>query len=179
MRKACSGDISGAMPRSFPRFADATTHAETSIENSLKLDDVNPDDYRLIYLAGGHGTMWDFPANERLQTIVRQIYENGGMVSAVCHGVAGLLNVKLSDGTDFLHERQVTGFSTIEEKLVRLDEEIPFMLEDELRKKTELYSKAFLPFVPHIEVDERLVTGQNPLSARKVARKVMEEMFEK
>ena len=149
------------------------------LENSLKLDDANPDDYRLIYLAGGHGTMWDFPANERLQTIVRQIYENGGMVSAVCHGVAGLLNVTLSDGTSFLHERQVTGFSTIEEKLVRLDEEVPFMLEDELRKRTELYSKAFLPFVPHIEVDERLVTGQNPLSARKVARKVMEEMFEK
>lgn len=149
------------------------------LENSLKLDDVNPDDYRLIYLTGGHGTMWDFPPNERLQTIIRRIYENGGMVSAVCHGVSGLLNVNLSDGIDFLHERQVTGFSTMEEKLVRLDEEVPFMLEDELRKKTEFYSKAFLPFVPHIEVDERLVTGQNPLSARKVARKVMEEMFEK
>ena len=158
-------------------YHDATFRLK--LENSLKLDDVNPDDYRLIYLTGGHGTMWDFPANERLQAIICRIYENGGMVSAVCHGVAGLLNVKLSDGTDFLHERQVTGFSTMEEKLVRLDEEVPFMLEDELRKRTEFYSNAFLPFLPHIEVDERLVTGQNPLSARKVARKVMEEMFEK
>src|SRR5690348_2070331 len=55
-------------------------------ENSLKLDDaenksfvdrfhiqkglstkaiseVNPEDYGVIYFAGGHGTMWDFPNN--------------------------------------------------------------------------------------------------------------------
>lgn len=149
------------------------------LDNSLKLDEVVPEQYQLLYLTGGHGTMWDFPDNAKLQEITRRIYENNGMVAAVCHGVSGLLNVQLSDGTPLIRDKQITGFSNIEEKLVRLNDEVPFMLEDELRKKTELYSKGLLPFLPHIEVDERIVTGQNPFSARKVGRKVMEEMFEK
>ncbi len=149
------------------------------LENSLRLEDVNPAAYQIIYFTGGHGTMWDFPDNLTLQSITRQIYESGGMVSAVCHGVSGLLNVRLSDGSLLIGDRQVTGFSNIEEKLVRLNEEVPFLLEDALRQKNALYSKGFIPFLPYIEVDERLVTGQNPLSARKVGRKVMEEMYEK
>ena len=149
------------------------------LENSLRLDEVNPANYKILYFTGGNGTMWDFPDNLTLQSITRQIYESGGMVSAVCHGVSGLLNVKLSDGSLLIGNRQITGFSNIEEKLVRLNDEVPFLLEDALREKNALYSKGFIPFLPHIEVDERLVTGQNPLSARKVGRKVMEEMYEK
>lgn len=149
------------------------------LEHSIRLDEVNPADYQIVYFTGGHGTMWDFPDNPTLQAITRQIYENGGFVAAVCHGVSGLLNVKLSDGTTLIDNRQVTGFSNMEEKLARLDDQVPFMLEDALRQKNALYSKGILPFLPYIEVDERLVTGQNPLSARKVGRKVMEEMYEK
>ncbi|RRB11809.1 type 1 glutamine amidotransferase domain-containing protein [Larkinella knui] len=151
----------------------------TKLENSLKPDDIVPATYQLIYFTGGHGTLWDFPNNERLQQITRQIYESGGMVAAVCHGVSALLNVRLSDGSLLIENRQITGFATIEEKLLRLTDEIPFLLEDELRKKKALYRKSLIPFLPFIEVDERLVTGQNPLSARKVGKKVMEEMFEK
>lgn len=151
----------------------------SKLEHSLRLDEINPTDYQILYLAGGHGTMWDFPENPMLQTIIRQIYENGGLIAAVCHGVSGLLNVKLSDGSLLLDNRQITGFSNMEERLVRLDDQVPFLLEDALRQKNALYSKSLIPFLPYIEVDERLVTGQNPLSARKVGRKVMEEMYEK
>ena len=149
------------------------------LEHSLRLDEVNPANYQILYFTGGHGTMWDFSDNLTLQSITRQIYENGGMVSAVGHGVSGLLNVKLSDGSSLIGNRQVTGFSNVEEKLIRLNDQVPFLLEDALRQKNALYSKGFVPFLPYIEVDERLVTGQNPLSARKVGRKVMEEMYEK
>jgi putative intracellular protease/amidase len=158
-------------------YHDPTFRAK--LDNSLRLDDVNPAQYQILYLTGGHGTMWDFPDNSALQGIARQIYENGGMVAAVCHGVSGLLNVTLSDGSSLVADRQITGFSNVEEKLVRLDEEVPFSLEDALRHKKALYSKSLIPFLPYIEVDERLVTGQNPLSARKVGRKVVEEMYEK
>ncbi|GAA4402071.1 type 1 glutamine amidotransferase domain-containing protein [Nibrella viscosa] len=149
------------------------------LENSLRPEAINPADYQLIYFAGGHGTMWDFPENKTLQSITRQIYDDGGMVAAVCHGVCALLNVTLSDGTLLVDNRQVTGYSNLEEKLVRLDEEVPFLLEDALKQKNALYSKSLIPFLPYIEVDERLVTGQNPLSSRKVGRKVLEEIFEK
>ncbi len=152
---------------------------QTKLANSIRLNDVDPSQYQILYLAGGHGSMWDFPQNEALQAIVRQIYERGGMVAAVGHGVSGLLNVTLSDGTALISNRQLTGFSNVEEKIARLDGQVPFMLEDKLREKNCLYSKGLIPFLSHIEVDDRLVTGQNPLSARKVGRKVLEEMYEK
>jgi putative intracellular protease/amidase len=158
-------------------YHDPTFRAK--LESSIRIDDVNPALYQIIYFTGGHGTMWDFPNNPALQTITRQIYEKGGMVAAVCHGVSALLNVTLSDGSLLIDNKQLTGFSNMEEKLVRLDEEVPFLLEDLLRQKKAIYSKSLIPFLPYIEVDERLVTGQNPLSARKVGRKVLEEMYEK
>lgn len=149
------------------------------LDHSLSLNTIDPADYQLLFLAGGHGAVWDFPDNVALQTIARQLYENGGMIAAVGHGVSGLLNVTLTDGSPVVANRQITGFSNVEEKLVRLEDEVPFRLEDALRQKNALYSKGLLPFLPYIEVDERLVTGQNPLSARKVGRKVIEEMYEK
>jgi len=149
------------------------------LDNSLPLAEVNPSKYQIIYLAGGHGALWDFPENKQLQDIIRQVYESNGMIAAVGHGTGGLLNVQLSDGAAMLTNRQVTGFSNLEEKIARLDDEVPFLLEDTLRQKSDCYSKGIIPFLPHIEVDERLITGQNPLSARKVGRKVMEEMYEK
>ncbi|GAB3991641.1 type 1 glutamine amidotransferase domain-containing protein [Spirosoma daeguense] len=151
----------------------------SKLENSLSLAEIDPKKYQILYLAGGHGTMWDFPDNQSLQSVVRQVYENGGMVSAIGHGVSGLLNVTLSDGDSLVADRQLAGFSNMEEKLIRLDSELPFLLEDALRQKNALYSKNLIPFLPYIEVDERMVTGQNPLSARKVARKILEEMYEK
>lgn len=149
------------------------------LDNSLRLDEIDPTQYQIIYFAGGHGVMWDLPNNPAVQRLTQQIYERGGMVAAVGHGVSALLNVTLSDGSFLINNRQLTGFSTIEEKLMRYDDEMPFVLEDALRQKNALYSKSLIPFLPYIEVDERLVTGQNPLSARKVGRKIMEEMYEK
>ncbi|TDB68146.1 type 1 glutamine amidotransferase domain-containing protein [Arundinibacter roseus] len=151
----------------------------SKLENSLKPTDVHADDYRLIYFAGGHGAMWDFPDNSELQKITRNIYEKGGMVAAACHGVSGLLNVKLSDGSLLIQDKYLTGFSNMEEKLVSLVTEVPFYLEDRLRENGAHFTKSMIPFIQYIEVDERLITGQNPNSAGKVARKVMEEMFEK
>ncbi|MBN9337079.1 MAG: type 1 glutamine amidotransferase domain-containing protein, partial [Chryseobacterium sp.] len=58
----------------------------TKIENTMKPSDIDPSKYAAIFYAGGHGTMWDFPDNTELQNIARKIYENNGIVSAVCHG---------------------------------------------------------------------------------------------
>lgn len=149
------------------------------LNTTHKPEEIQAQRYQIIYFTGGHGTMWDSPNNERLQAIAQQIYENEGMVAAVCHGVAGLLNVKLSDGSYLLDGKRITGFSNWEERLIGLNDEVPFLLEDELIKRNAQYHKALLPFVPYIKVDERLVTGQNPNSARKVGKKVIEEMFDK
>jgi putative intracellular protease/amidase len=149
------------------------------LENSMKPSEIKAEEYRLIYFAGGYGTLWDLPDNTELQTMTRTIYERHGMVAAVGHGVCGLLNVKLSDGNLLIHDKYLTGFSNMEERLVSLVTEVPFYLEDRLREQGAHYTKSVIPFIQYIEVDERLITGQNPSSAGKVAKKVMEEMFEK
>ena len=151
----------------------------SKIENSLAPSEVHARDYRLIYFAGGHGAMWDLAENTELQEITRTIYENNGTVSAVCHGVCGLLNVTLSDGSYLIQEKYVTGFSNVEEALMSFVSEVPFYLEDKLKERGAHYTKSMIPFIEFIEMDERLITGQNPSSARKVASKALEELFEK
>jgi putative intracellular protease/amidase len=149
------------------------------IENSLTPSEIYARDYRLVYFAGGHGAMWDLSENTEIQNITRIIYENYGTVSAVCHGVCGLLNVKLSDGSYLINEKYVTGFSNVEEALMSFVSEVPFYLEDQLKDRGAHYTKSMIPFIEFIEMDERLITGQNPNSARKVASKALEELFEK
>ncbi len=149
------------------------------LENSLKPADIDPKNYRLIYFTGGHGTMYDFPDNTELQKITAAIYENRGTVAAVAHGVSALLNVKLNDGTSLIHDKYLTAFSNMEEKLSSMVSEVPFSLEDRLRENGAHFTKTMLPFTQNIEMDERLVTGQNPASAKKIAKKLVEELIEK
>jgi putative intracellular protease/amidase len=49
---------------------------------------------------------------------------------------------------------------------------MPYNAEEEMKKRDARYEKAFLPFVPNAVVDGRLVTGQNPASAKVTARQV-------
>ncbi|SDE27661.1 Putative intracellular protease/amidase [Dyadobacter soli] len=149
------------------------------LQSSLKPSEVYANDYRLIYFTGGHGAMWDLPENTELQNLAKAIYERNGMVTAVAHGVSGLLNVRLSDGSLLIQDKYVTAYSNVEEALVSFVSEVPFYLEDQLKERGANYTKAMIPFVEFIEMDERLITGQNSHSARKVATKALEELFEK
>jgi putative intracellular protease/amidase len=142
-------------------------------------DQIHPSDYSVIYFAGGHGAIWDFPESEGLQHITAKIYEAGGIVSAVCHGVVGLLNIKLSNGKNLIHGKELTGFSNEEERLAGLDMHVPFLTEDELKNRGAIYHKAAQPFVEFVIADGRLVTGQNPQSGRAVANKVLSILYDR
>lgn len=94
------------------------------------------------------------------------------MVGAVCHGYCGLLNTRLSDGSLLVAGRRVTGFSWREEILAGVSKAMPFNAEAEMINRGALYRKALLPFVSHVVTDGRLVTGQNPGSAKATAKAV-------
>lgn len=145
------------------------------LRDTRNLDDVVADDYNAIYLTGGHGTMFDFAVDERLAELVGEVAQAQRVVSAVCHGPAGLLNAKV-DGKPLLAGKKVTGFSMLEEKLAQRADAVPFSLEDRLRDAGATYEKAPLPMTPHVVVDGRLVTGQNPVSAKAVGRAVVERL---
>lgn len=134
--------------------------------------EIDPASVAAIYFAGGHGVMWDFPDDKDLQRITCEIYERGGVVSAVCHGYCGLLNVKLSDGSLLVAGRRLTGYSWIEEVLAGVAKKVPYNCEAEMKRRGALYEKGWLPFTSKVVVDGRLVTGQNPQSAKATAKQV-------
>lgn len=137
-------------------------------------DQINAADFDAVYFAGGHGAMYDFPDNADIQRITREIFENGGVVSAVCHGYCGLLNTRLSDGSLLLDGREITGFSWLEEKLALVDKLVPYDVEKQSKERGASYRKAALPFAPFTITDGTLVTGQNPASAKVTAERVAE-----
>lgn len=145
------------------------------IENTKKPSEINPDDYVAIYFAGGHGAMWDLADNAEIAKIASTIYENNGIVSAVCHGPAGLANIKLSNGEYLITGKKINGFTTEEEKIVKLENVVPFMLEDKLKERGAIFEKSE-PFTKHVVVDQRLVTGQNPKSAEGVGIATLKEL---
>lgn len=142
------------------------------LDNTLAPDNVDAATYDAIYFTGGHAVMWDFPDSEGIQKITRDIHEQGGIVSAVCHGYCGLLSTRLSDGQLLVQGRRVTGFSWTEEILAGVSRQMPYNAQAEMSRRGALYEKGLLPFVPKVVVDGRLVTGQNPQSAKATAKAV-------
>ncbi|MDO5053415.1 MAG: type 1 glutamine amidotransferase domain-containing protein [Pseudoclavibacter sp.] len=142
------------------------------LQDTLRPDQVDAADYDAVFFTGGHAVMYDFPASEGLQRITREMWEQDKIVSSVCHGYCGLLDTKLSDGSLLVSGRRLTGFAWQEEVLARVARFVPYNAEEEMRRRGALYEKARLPFVPHVVVDGRLVTGQNPGSARRTAERL-------
>lgn len=145
------------------------------IEHSMKPSEVNPADYVAVHFAGGHGAMWDFPENTAIAGIAARIYENNGIVSAVCHGPAGLVNIKLSNGKYLVDGKKINGFTNEEEFEVGLQNVVPFLLEDKLKERGAQFEKSG-KWQSHAVTDDRLVTGQNPQSAQAVAQAVLQEL---
>jgi putative intracellular protease/amidase len=142
------------------------------LDNTLSPDDVQWEEYAAIYYVGGHGPIWDVATDEKIADIAGRIFENNGIISAVCHGSAGLLNIKDPNGEPLLKGKKITGFSNLEERLVRKSKWVPYLLESELKQRGAEYTKG-LPGLTHVEVNGRVVTGQNPRSAKAVAEEVV------
>jgi putative intracellular protease/amidase len=145
---------------------------------TLKADKANPSDYSAIYFVGGHGVLWDFCDNKALQDISKKIYETGGVVSAVCHGVVALLNIKLSDGSLLVAGKRVTGFSNEEEQVLGLEKHVPLLPESELVSRGAKYEKG-AAWEEKAVADDRVITGQNPASGVAVAKLVLEALKQK
>jgi putative intracellular protease/amidase len=149
-----------------------TPETKKILTNTKKLESVDPANYKAIFFAGGHGTMWDFPNAAGVSKVAGKIYQDGGIVAAVCHGPAALVNLKLPDGTLLIKNKKVTGFTNEEEAAVGLTKEMPFLLEDKLKEVGATFESA-PKFQVKVITSERLVTGQNPASAGPAAKQII------
>ena len=143
------------------------------LDNTIPAEQVDPSRYDLVYFVGGHGGMWEFRGNPALQTIGRSVYEAGGVVAAICHGPAVLVDLKLSDGRRLVEGRQLTAFPKADEAARALDTVVPFCLQTALEDNGAIYSCG-PDKVSHVVTDTRLVTGQNPASAAQLADRLVE-----
>ncbi|KAF5276815.1 hypothetical protein FQR65_LT16158 [Abscondita terminalis] len=123
----------------------------------------------------GHGTMWDFADNAELEKITADVYENGGVVGAVCHGPAGLVNVKLNNGKYLVDGKKINAFTNEEETAVKLETLFRFLLERKLIERGAKFEKSE-PWQPHVTIDQRVITGQNPQSAKGVGEAILAEL---
>ncbi|BDD00523.1 type 1 glutamine amidotransferase domain-containing protein [Persicobacter psychrovividus] len=145
------------------------------VEQTMKPSEVDPKRYLAIHYAGGHGTMWDFPENDALAAIAAQIYEQGGFVAAVCHGPAGLVNIKLGNGEYLVANKVISTFTDEEEEAAGLTDVVPFLLESKLKERGAIIHKADL-WKAKVSSDTRLITGQNPASAQLVGENLLLEL---
>ena len=145
----------------------ARTKSTTAIAKAMTVP------YDAVFFSGGHGTMWDFPNDAGVQELIRTVYERGGVVAAVCHGPAALVNARLSSGMYLVAGKEVSAFTDEEEVAVELEKVVPFALESKLRARGARFVEA-PNFEKKVAVSERLVTGQNPASATGVAEAVVE-----
>ncbi|WP_312794881.1 type 1 glutamine amidotransferase domain-containing protein [Kocuria sp.] len=150
---------------------------KASLYNTPRVSVVDPSQYDAVYLVGGHGTMWDFTGDADLQKLIASVYDSGGVVGAVCHGPAGLVDVELGTGVALLSGRKVAAFTNAEEKAVGKQDVVPYLLQDKLEEQGATVKLAD-NWEENVQVDERLVTGQNPQSAAGVAKEMTKLLTE-
>ncbi len=153
------------------RFND-DAEAQSALANSVKLADVNADDFDAVFYPGGHGPLWDLAEDRVSIALIERMAEKDKTIAAVCHAPAVFRHAELPDGSPLIEGRSVTGFSNSEEEAVQLTDVVPFLLEDELKAKGGNYSKSS-DWYPFVVTDGNLITGQNPASSAPAAEAVL------
>ena len=146
-----------------------------AISNTKSISEIDPQDYKAVYYVGGGSAMFDVPENESIQKAVMTIYEDqGGIISSVCHGTAGIVNLKTKDGKYLVEGKVICGYpDEYERKDQAYFQSFPFLIGETIttRGGDFQYGK---PNSVHMVHQDNVVTGQNNLSSAAVAQKIIE-----
>jgi putative intracellular protease/amidase len=170
----------GAAPVDARSLTDAAKvrqweNAAAVLKTTIPLAQVKAEPYAAIFLPGGHGTMFDLPGNRNLKELLQQFLAANKVVAAVCHGPSGFVGVAGKDGKPLVAGKTITAFTDDEERAVALDKEMPFLLESKLRGEGAKFVVGE-KWKSHVEVDGKLVTGQNPASSAATAEAVINQL---
>ncbi len=148
------------------------------LKTTLTPAQVNAKDYQAIFYSGGGAAMFQTPFDQGIQQLAMDIYENQkGIVSAVCHGTAGIADLKKEDGTYLVNGRRINGFPDLfEDKAAAYFQEFPFSIEERITANGGLFKYSEEGWDGYLEVDGRLITGQDPTSSALVARAVIDAL---
>jgi putative intracellular protease/amidase len=162
----------GARPEAVTRFME-DAQAMQALRDTTPVSKVDASRYDAVFLPGGQGTMWDLRQTPAVARAVSTVHEHGGVVGAVCHGPAGLIEARRGDGTPLIDGRRVNGFTNSEERAAGLADVVPYLLEDALREQGATFERGVEDFCGFALRDDRIVTGQNPDSSAAVAEHIL------
>jgi len=157
------------------RRFEADGDANAQLASTLRLDTVKADDYDTVFYPGGHGPMWDLAEDQNSIDLIEAFLAAGKTVALVCHAPGALRHVNTPDGKPLVQGKKVTGFTNTEEEAVGLTKVVPFLVEDELKAKGGIFSKAD-DWQPYVLTDGQLITGQNPASSGPAAKVLIDKI---
>jgi putative intracellular protease/amidase len=166
-------------PRSNPEPDQAADwkKATQRLRETKPLAAVTAEGFDAIFIPGGHGVMFDLAKDSAVAKLIQEFDAQGKPVAAVCHGPAALVQVVGKDGTPLVAGRKLAAFTDAEERAVKLDKEMPFLLETRLRELGATVETRD-NFTVHTVRDGNLITGQNPASSAATAKLLIEALSE-
>lgn len=156
---------------------DSTSGFSKAVKKIKKASEVNSKQYNIIFAAGGHGAAYDLGRDTEVHKLAAQIYADGGVVAAVCHGPVIFDGLKKLDGEILIKGRKLTGFTDEGESIMKVDK---LMQEKGMKTVKQvansnggLYVQPKDPWESFVVVDGKIVTGVNPASATETATKTL------
>ena len=150
----------------------ADTDAQKALATTVPLSSVEADDFDAVFYPGGHGPLWDLAEDAKSISLIEAFVKADKPVAAVCHAPGVLKNVKTEAGEPLVQGRAVAGFTNSEEEAVGLTDVVPFLVEDMLKANGGRYAKGD-DWASFVQIDGKLVTGQNPASSREAAEALL------
>ena len=150
-----------------PDFMYAISHTKSP-------EQIEPSSYSAVQYIGGSNAMYGVANNKAIQRIAMTVYEQqDGIISSVCHGTAGIAYLKTQSGEYLVKDRRITGYpDNFENQSKAYFQEFPFLIKATVEQHGGIFSHAARNKA-HVEVDGRIVTGQNYLSSADVAKRVI------
>ena len=162
-----------------PEFQTAATHrfradaeAVAALAATRRLAEVRLEAFDGIFYPGGHGPLWDLAEDPHSIALIEQALSAGKPLAAVCHAPGIFRHTRRPDGAPLVQGLQVTGFSNSEEEAVQLTNVVPFLVEEMLQGHGAVYSKG-ADWLPYVQRDGLLITGQNPASSELTAQTLL------
>lgn len=162
-------------PSSLEGVKSEWKEAMEALKNAQKLSTIDTAKYQAVYMPGGHGAMFDLADNELVKKTLASFADDEKIISAVCHGPASLVDVKLKNGKYLVEGRKLTSFTNKEEDEVKKSDKMPFMLESKLIEQGATF-QAKGNWVNNVIVDDNLITGQNPSASKSIAEAIIKRI---
>lgn len=151
------------------------------LKYTFKPSEIDTDAYQAIYYVGGGSAMFGVPENKAIQQLAQHIVEkNKGILSAICHGTAGIVNIQKSNGDYMIKGHKITGFpNAFEDTTATYYKQFPFSIDKMITKHGATFTYSAKGWDEYLIVGDNIITGQDPTSAHLVAQKIIQNINQK